>query len=67
LVRLFPCPSFAQNSFVRPDGREHLQKPRHRWQSDVKVNVNAVVMFGLWTVFVWLGVEGLVEKLLTRL
>jgi hypothetical protein len=40
----------------KPEGKRQLGRPRHRWEDNIKMDLQEVEC-GLWTILSWLRVE----------
>jgi hypothetical protein len=40
----------------RPEGRRPLGRPRHRWENNIKMDLQEVG-WGAWTGLIWLRIE----------
>jgi hypothetical protein len=40
----------------RPEGRRPLGRPRHRWEDNIKMDLQEVGWGGAWTGFIWLRI-----------
>jgi hypothetical protein len=39
----------------KPEGKRRLGRPRHRWEDDIKMDLQEVG-WGAWTGLIWLGI-----------
>jgi hypothetical protein len=39
----------------RPEGRRQLERPRRRWEDNIKMDIQEVG-WGAWTGLIWLGI-----------
>ena len=39
----------------KPEGKRPLGKPRHRWEDNIKVDLQEIG-WGAWTGLIWLGI-----------